>query len=164
MGLFQSEEEKEAIEKGKKLVDREIALYRRERELEVDVNIKDKEIESFKNLHVIRRKNVDAIAEAEHEYHQGKQDKEVKLARLDAEIKDKEALIAKADSIPELERRAAIAEAQAEGKEVAIAHLKEDVTRLDDLVKFLAGMLPKVELSKLGITLNADVKVSEAKK
>lgn len=160
--------------KTKEHIDRDLVLYKREKQLEIErdsyhaerkINetIAIKRQESYDALNVFRRKNLDVTLEMEHQYHNDAEKNRTELAKLDAEIENKKELIEQLDSIPHLQYENAKSKAHAEGKDVAIEHLTADVQRLDDLVKFLAGMLPKVEFDKLGLNFTADLTVNDKK-
>ncbi|HWV44713.1 MAG TPA: hypothetical protein VN039_01615 [Nitrospira sp.] len=161
---FTSIKERQLFERDKQLIDNELDLYRKRRMLEVEKDILNARVELQRHLEESRKATHDAEHEYEHEFHENREILRTELVALDAEIKHKKELLGRADSIPELEYRAFKAEADAQSNEAVIKQLNTDVKRLNDLVEFLAGMLPKVELDKIGVTLNADVKVSGEKK
>jgi len=169
-----SDEEVKDLEREKKIIDREVELYRREKQQEVQSEVRyerqNAEAEARDAKLSAREKGLDGeraalkkTAELETTFLTSKSEKDVELAKLDAEIESKKDLVKKLDSIPELEKRTAIAEADSAGKDIAIDHLKADITRLDEFVKFIAGLIPKVELDKLNFSFNADVTVNQAK-
>jgi len=94
----------EIIEAGKKLVDREIELYRKE--LEVQVNERILQLEATEKLGWANA-NVKVLEDwkkFEHDFHQGMEVRKVELAKLDAEITCKKQMIEELDKFISYER------------------------------------------------------------
>jgi hypothetical protein len=70
-----------------------VALYKKERELGIDSDIIDLREKAFSELHVARRNVIDLRIRAESEFLTDNKDKEVTLAKLDAEIDFKKSLL-----------------------------------------------------------------------
>ena len=147
-------------DKQKRLADKEVELYVRERKAENAESINEAFAAARNDLHQLRKKNVVEAFEDECEFHRESEERNVKLAKLDAQIEAKESYVARLDSVPELESRATRAEALVGAKEDVILDLRVQAKDREDLIKFLAGMLPKVELDKLSLNLNADIKTT----
>lgn len=172
MKFFLSDEEVKDLKREKGIFDREMELYRRERNQAFDTDMATRRLDAQRDSFQARKgeeailldekcSNLEQIGEMKRDFYKQKCEKEVEIAKLDTEILAKKDLIKKADSIPELESRAFLAEAESKGKDIAIEHLKEDVKRLDETMKFIAGLLPKLEFDKLGLNFTADLNVTQ---
>lgn len=182
--------------KEKGLADKDLSIYKRSREAELEREVESKRIrgqqqadslifeaqkeasrlvidaetstnktllQADKDLLVATKSNFTAIIEMERDYAAQSITKNSVNAKLDGEIEAKKSLVADLKDLPVFKERAARAEAESKGKDIAIDHLKQDIERLDSLVKFMAGLLPKFELEKVAFNLNADVKVEQGK-
>lgn len=141
-----AQKEADLLIRGKQVAEREAMVERTE--------------QSFTDLHVLRRKNIDAARESDREYAEGMLKGGIELAKLEAEIEAKKSLVAELSQLQELKTRVISAEALVVAKDTVIACLTSELETSRDFSKFLAGLLPKVELDKLNLNLNADIKAS----
>lgn len=146
--------------KQKRLADKEVDIYKREQQVRFDEEMVERAEKSFEELHVTRLKNINAVAASNEEFRTGIIEKGVEIAKVEAKLENRQELFAKLDSIPELESRVTRAEALVEAKNLIIEHLEAEVSTAQDFSKFLAGLLPKMELDKLNLNLNADIKTT----
>lgn len=148
--------------KSKETVDKELEVYRREREIMIDRDTLEREQRAFSDLHVKRKTILDELFTLEHEYHNGAEKKRTELVKLDTEILYKKDIIANAEKLKAdndvIRAQSATYKATAEAQQVVISSQKETIALLNDLVKVVVGRLPKVELDKLNLNINSEVK------
>lgn len=147
----------------KALADKELEIYKAEKKLQFDREMFSARETAAATIIGLKKQNVDDAFEAEHEYHHNKQERGIELAKIEAEIATGREVVVRSNFYDKMAASAASEKARADAGALVSDELRKEVARLDELVKFIAGLLPKVELDKIGVTLNADIHVNKEK-
>lgn len=150
--------DKKIIETEKKLIDREIAVYRTEKFLEIDRNAQDRKEEMWVALNELRVDSINDNKQLEHDFHSGKELKNVELAKLDAQIEFKKEQLIKIKNYEDIRESCDKWQAKAEAAAEIIKSKESQIKLLDDIVKVVVGKLSKIDVGSLGINVNTDKK------
>ncbi len=150
--------DKKTVETEKKLIDREVALYRAEKFNEIDEQVRERKEETWRALNNLRVDSIDQNKELEHAYHSGKEVKNTELAKLDAQIEFKKEQLAKIKELETTKQGLGEWKAKAEAAVEIIKSKDTQIKLLDDIVKVVVGKLSKVDVGSLGINVNTDKK------
>ncbi len=137
------------------IAQRELEMYKREREVRIDRELFAREKESMTDLHVLRKTWVDETIKLHQEYAVNKTVKMTELAKLNAEIELKREFV---QSLKDVEKTKSDCEkfrAESAAKDGVIAELKKQLDRGDDNFKVVVGKLSKMEINSLGLTVTA---------
>lgn len=151
--FFKTKEEEADIEKRKELIDEEVHLYEVSKRLSVDSVIVTYRMDQFKKVEKIAVECAQQIGEYEHEFHFAKQTKGIELAKLDAEIKDKQARLDDLGTLSETSELMNKYKAESDSKGLVIANQKETIKLLDDSVKVVVGKLSTIDIKSLGLNV-----------
>lgn len=109
-------------------------------------------------ISVLRRKTIEQMGELEHEYHQNKEQKNVEIAQLDAQILAKKEYLEEAFSLKnrnrELEVQNASLSSSLDGANKIIVSLKEQLNAQTEMTKVVITHLPTVSVKDVVVTQN----------
>lgn len=140
----------------KELVDHEIELYRRERILDLDRNLNTRKEENWEELNNLRVHSIKENKQLEHDFHQGKEQKNVELAKLDAQIENKKSIFQKIGEFESTKALMSEWKAKSEANDKIILSKDREISNLNEMVKVIVGKLSKLDIGTLGINVTAN--------
>lgn len=154
MGLFNDKkEEPKKVEKEKELADKEVALYKERRMLEVDRLVDNYRREQFKDVEKTAVQCVEDTRLYEHDYHLEKEKKGVELAKLTAVIDVKKEIILSIENVQKITQERDVAVATAHARLEVIKEKEATIKLLDETVKVVVGKLSKVDVGSLALNV-----------
>lgn len=142
-------------------VDEGIRLYRRECELQVEIDIANKRNSMMREVEELAIQCAKQTGEYEHDFHSNKEDLRSELAKIEAIIDSKKLTLAKHDTLlKDLETTRAERDqfkGESNAKDLVIKKQDETIKLLDDTVKVVVGKLSTIDIKSLGLNVTANV-------